>query len=125
MTIFRRNSFIEMTGIDWEEMEDNDKKASDAAKLVEKILTPLHTFKPKHASQRRKSILNPVEEKPLMDVSDAQALVHNRPGSTDSLFSNRPGTAGNRVRSQKLSKIACLATAANAAAAFKKRGSLN
>ena len=111
-----------MTGIDWEEMEDNDKKASDAAKLVEEILTPLHTFKPRHS--RRKSILNPVEEKPLMDISDAQALVH-RPGSTDSLFSNRPGTAGNRVRSQKLSKIACLATAANAAAAFKKRGSLN
>ena len=116
-----------MTGIDWEEMEDNDKKASDAAKLVEKILTPLHTFKPKHASQRRKSILNPVEEKTLMDVSDAQALVHrpSLPGSTDSLFSNRPKTAGNRVRSQNLSKIACLATAANAAAAFKKRGSLN
>ena len=113
-----------MTGIDWEEMEDNDKKASDAAKLVEKILTPLHTYKPKHGSQRRKSILNPVEEKPLMDVSDAQALVHNRPGSTDSLISNRPGTAWNRARSQKLSKLANLATAANAAAAFKKRGSL-
>ena len=113
-----------MTGIDWEEMEDNDKKASDAAKLVEKILTPLHTYKPKHASQRRKSILNPVEEKTLMDVSDAQALVH-KPGSAESLFLNRPKTAGNRVRSQNLSKIACLATAANAAAAFKKRGSLN
>ena len=62
-----------------------------------------------------------------MDVSDAQALVHrpSLPGSTDSLFSNRPKTAGNRVRSQNLSKIACLATAANAAAAFKKRASLN
>ena len=59
-----------------------------------------------------------------MDVSDAQALVH-KPGSAESLFSNRPKTAGNRVRSQNLSKIACLATAANAAAAFKKRASLN
>ena len=53
-TLRDKNIFTEQffTFFDREEMEDNDKKAIDAAELDEKILTPLHTFKPKHASQR-------------------------------------------------------------------------
>ena len=71
-----------MTGIDIEEMDQNDRRASDAEKLAEEILTPHKVFKPKYGSQRRKSILNPVEERPLMDIA-------SRPGSTDSVFSTR------------------------------------
>ena len=93
-------------------MNENDKKANDAVKLAEEILTPHKVFRPKSSTQRRKSILNPVEETPLLNIQPRSDF--------DSIFPNRSIT---QVRN--MSSLVCLANAAHAAATFKKRGRLN
>ena len=96
-----------MTGIELEEMNENDTRAKDAERLAEEILTPHKVFRPKSSSVRRKSILNPVEETPLKSMNS----------NFDSVFPNR---LGNRGRS--MSNLVCVANATQyAATAFKKR----
>ena len=97
-----------MTGIELEEMNENDQKAKDAEILAEEILTPHRVFKAKFGSQRRKSILNPVEEKPLLNIDTTP--------NTDPIYFNKSG-----IQAKKMASLVCLANAAQAAAAFKMK----
>lgn len=82
INFFRRDSFIQMTGIVQEEMDENDQKAKDADKVADEILkSKIEEFSiksnRKHVKQRRKSVLGTVEEKSLLTLDEVAILNRN------------------------------------------------
>ena len=69
----RRNSFIQMTGIQEAEMNENDEKAQQAQAVAADIIkstSMADVFRKKMSKGRRKSVLDTVTERPLLSLDE-------------------------------------------------------
>lgn len=73
-----------MTGIEQEEMDSNDQMAVDADKVANEVLQAFTKKMSKPQQGRRKSVLDTVDEKPLLTLDQIERLKSLRSAMSDS-----------------------------------------
>lgn len=96
-----------MTGIEQEEMDSNDQMAVDADKVANEVLQAFTKKMSKPQQGRRKSVLDTVDEKPLLTLDQIERLKSLRsampaePKPTPSHDIEKIGKAFKRTGSHK------------------------